>query len=279
MGFLLGPPTGGLLYQLGGFRCPFLVTAALLLLLPAALLVILRRSAVKSGGRGRGGGGGATRDLAGAIDGDVDADDGAALVNCVGDANGAAADGDATDDAAGSDGGWGGGWGGGGSSGGGRLLTLLRIPAVLAALTVQSSVFLSISAFDPVFQPFLSVAPLSLTPVHVGLLLALAVLAYAIVSVISGPAAERLGDVPLVVCGLGIAAASLFCVGPSPLLTNVAPVVPQHSLGLYTGTIACFGVGMGLTVAPTTNLMVSSSSSSSGSSTVVPTTNLMVKAA
>ena len=29
LGFLLGPPTGGLLYQLGGFRCPFLVTAAL----------------------------------------------------------------------------------------------------------------------------------------------------------------------------------------------------------------------------------------------------------
>jgi hypothetical protein len=37
-----------------------------------------------------------------------------------------------------------------------------------------------------VFQPFLAVAPLSLRPVSVGLLLALAVLAYAIVSVISG---------------------------------------------------------------------------------------------
>ena len=29
LGFLLGPPVGGLLYQLGGFRCPFLATAAL----------------------------------------------------------------------------------------------------------------------------------------------------------------------------------------------------------------------------------------------------------
>ena len=78
-------------------------------------------------------------------DADADADDGAALVNCVGD-NGGSCCGvgdnrDANDDAAGSDGGWG---GGGVSSGGGRLLTLLRIPAVLAALLVQSSVSLRI---------------------------------------------------------------------------------------------------------------------------------------
>ena len=58
---------------------------------------------------------------------------------------------------------------------------------MLAALAVQATVFLSISAFDPVLQPFLAVPPLSLTPVHVGLLLALAVLAYAIVSVRSAP--------------------------------------------------------------------------------------------
>ena len=72
---------------------------------------------------------------------------------------------------------------------------------------------------------------------------------------LSGPIAERLGDVPLVACGLGVAAASLVCNGPSPLLTQLAPV-PQHCLALYIGTIASFGVGMGLTVAPTTNLMV-----------------------
>ena len=77
-------------------------------------------------------------------DADADADDGAALVTCVGD-NGSSCCGvgdhrDASDDAAGSDGGW----GGGGSSGGGRLLALLRIPAVLAALLVQSSVSLRI---------------------------------------------------------------------------------------------------------------------------------------
>jgi len=101
-------------------------------------------AAVKSIGRGRGGGGGATRDLAGAMD--ADAEDGAALVNCVGCDDGGSCcgvgdNGDANDDAAGSDAGWG---SGGSSGGGGRLLTLLRIPAVVAALMVQSSVFLGI---------------------------------------------------------------------------------------------------------------------------------------
>ena len=43
---------------------------------------------------------------------------------------------------------------------------------------------------------------------------------------------------------------------PSPSPNPNPNQVPQHSLALYSGTIACFGVGMGLTVAPTTNLMV-----------------------
>jgi len=138
---------------------------------------------------------------------------------------------------------------------------LFKAPGVAAGLTVTFALFVVISSLDPTVQPFLAQPPLRLSSATVGLFFLLVVVAYVILSVISGSIAARAGDLVSLNVALLITAVGLLFTGPSPLLYHALPALPQHSLPLIVASFATFGAGAGLTVAPTNNLMVSAANS------------------
>ena len=136
----------------------------------------------------------------------------------------------------------------------GALGSLLRSPPVVAACLTQFVCLVSICFLDPTLQPALAQPPLGLTAVEVGLLLSMAVLVYALVSVVSGFLASRLGNGPQLAVGLVLMALGFVALGPTPLLP--ARFAPPRAVGTVAAALCAVGFGGGLGLVPTTNLLV-----------------------
>ena len=136
----------------------------------------------------------------------------------------------------------------------GALGSLLRSPPVVAACLTQFVCLVSICFLDPTLQPALAQPPLGLTAVEVGLLLSMAVLVYALVSVVSGFLASRLGNGPQLAVGLLLMALGFVALGPTPLLP--ARFAPPRAVGTVAAALCAVGFGGGLGLVPTTNLLV-----------------------
>jgi DHA1 family solute carrier family 18 vesicular amine transporter 1/2 len=223
IGFMMGPPIGGLLYHVGGFDAPFLTGAAAMFLSPIVLgIVMLRSHRVNS-------------TL-------PESQETSTRSNAGGEASAIATDGTKPSLSTG--------------AGAAGYCTLLRTPAVLAGMLVNFTVAADINSFNPTLEPFLKDL-LSLGPTSVGLLLATAVVGYIIFSILSGMLAKKCcGDLIVLLTGLLLSASGLLLTGPSPLLSKAIPALPKKSISLIAISFGMIGSGLGLTTAPTMNLMV-----------------------
>lgn len=137
-----------------------------------------------------------------------------------------------------------------------KFIALLRLPMVTTGLACNFIIFATVTAFDPTMQPFLAQPPLLLSASSVGLIFGLTVLTFIIFSAMSDPIARCASTLIVLIGGLCIAAGSLLLVGPSPLLYRAIPMLPQQSLPLICCSLIGFGLGVGLTMAPSASFMV-----------------------
>ncbi|KAI8508605.1 hypothetical protein Bbelb_137040 [Branchiostoma belcheri] len=190
LGLMAGPPIGGVLYDLGGFKTPF-ITMGLLLLCCCVFVTIL-------------------------VPPQPDEQEGKTDVN---------------------------------------MLFFFKIPAVPIACGLAIVVACMLDYIDPVLQPYL-INQFHTSPVHIGLMFLLWAALYAVLAPGWGWLADKRKCVPIMVpLGMVVTAVGTLLLGPSPLLTDYANILPKAQWVNIVG-LAVIGASCGAFMAPIVNMML-----------------------
>ncbi|XP_035681787.1 MFS-type transporter SLC18B1-like isoform X3 [Branchiostoma floridae] len=135
------------------------------------------------------------------------------------------------------------------------LLFFFKIPAVLVACGLTVVVACMLDYMDPVLQPYL-IKEFKTSPVHIGLIYLLWAAVYAILAPGCGWLADKKKCVPVMVT-LGMAGTMVgtLLLGPSPLLTDYAHILPRK---LWVNIIALvvIAASCGAVMTPIVNMML-----------------------
>ncbi|XP_078683213.1 MFS-type transporter SLC18B1-like [Branchiostoma floridae x Branchiostoma belcheri] len=190
LGLMAGPPIGGVLYDLGGFKTPF-ITMGLLLLCCCVFVTIL-------------------------VPPQPDEQEGKTDVN---------------------------------------MLFFFKIPAVPIACGLAVVVACMLDYIDPVLQPYL-INQFHTSPVHIGLMFLLWAALYAVLAPGWGWLADKKKCVPIMVpLGMVVTAVGTLLLGPSPLLTDYANILPKAQWVNIVG-LAVIGASCGAFMTPIVNMML-----------------------